>query len=155
MTKLAIGAGCAYPQRDRAASLVDWWPSADNKSEENGGCLVGFSHPASCWGAVAVRRGLDSFFWKLLDRPDENLAELLGWSAAVLAAFVVLIWGIVRIRSLFRDDDDPAAVDQSMLLGLGDLHRQGDLSESEYRSIKSQLIQRMQDPPSHNSEKQP
>ncbi len=106
-------------------------------------------------GAIEVRRGLGSFFWKLLNGTGADLAELFGWSAAVLAALVVLIWGIVRIRSLFRDDDDPAAVDQSMLLGLGDLHREGDLSESEYRSIKSQLIQRMQDPPSHDSEKQP
>lgn len=101
-----------------------------------------------------MRRGLDSFFWKLLDSSGEDLAELFGWCAAFLAALVVLIWGIVRVRSLFRDDDDPAAVDHSMLLGLGDLHRQGDLSESEYRSIKSQLIQRMQDPPSHDTEKQ-
>lgn len=102
-----------------------------------------------------MKRGLDSFIWKLLDSSGADLAKLFGWCAAFLAALVVLIWGIVRVRSLYRDDDDPAAVDQSMLLGLGDLHRQGDLTESEYRSIKSQLIQRMQDPPSHDTQKQP
>ena len=105
--------------------------------------------------ASDVKRGLDSFIWKLLDSSGADLAKLFGWCAAFLAALVVLFWGIVRVRSLYRDDDDPAAVDQSMLLGLGDLHRQGDLTESEYRSIKSQLIQRMQDPPSHDTQKQP
>lgn len=100
-------------------------------------------------------RGQKSFLWKLLnDGPDATTLELAFWSVVVLAAVVVLIWAVVRIRARFRDDDDPAAVDRSMLLGLGELHRQGDLSEAEYRSIKSQLIQRMDDSPPQISDKQ-
>ena len=104
---------------------------------------------------AVVRRGLDAFFWKLLNGPGEDLTELLAWSAAFLAALVVLIWAIVRVRSRYRDDDDPAAADRSMLLGLGDLRRRGDLSESEYRSIKGRLIHRLEDSSSHGSENQP
>ena len=102
-----------------------------------------------------MRRGLDSFLWNLLDSSGADLTELLGWTAAFLAAFGVLIWAVVRVRSRYRDDDDPAAVDRSMLLGLGDLRRRGDLSESEYRSIKGRLIHRLEDSSYHGSENQP
>ncbi len=60
---------------------------------------------------------------------------------AVLAvAITVLIWLIFRIRMLFREDKDPTAFRNEMLLQFRDLHRQGDLSEEEYRSIKGQLL---------------
>ena len=98
-----------------------------------------------------MRRGLDSFLWNVLDMSGEGVTAALLWTAALVAALTLLVWAVVRVRSRFRDDDDPAAVDRAMLLGLGDLHRQGDLSESEYRSIKGQLLQRMDDSSSTGS----
>ena len=79
--------------------------------------------------------------------------SVLGWLAALVVLICLLVWAVVRIRSLFRDDDDPAAIDRSMLMQIGDLHRQGDLSEEEYRSIKRALAERLDGAASrHNDE---
>lgn len=73
-----------------------------------------------------------------------RLFENLGWEVvALIVALSVLIWGIFRIRSWYREDDDPDALHQEMLWQIRDLQRQGDLSEQEYRSIKSQIQNRM------------
>lgn len=52
---------------------------------------------------------------------------------------------MIRIRSRYRDNEDPAAAEQQMLAQIRDLHRQGDLSEDEYRSIKGRLVKRLGD----------
>ena len=76
--------------------------------------------------------------------------ELLGEIVAIsLGAFVVsavAIWLIVQIKSRYCDNEDPKVAEHEMLVEIRELHRQGDLSEQEYRSIKNQLIQRIGDP---------
>jgi hypothetical protein len=54
-------------------------------------------------------------------------------------------WLIFRIRARFRGGEDPAEQGQQMLMQMGDLHREGGLSDEEYRSIKSRLKPTIED----------
>lgn len=75
----------------------------------------------------------------LLQLPDFTWWQFL-FAAACL---VVLIWSIVRFISRVHEDVDPAESDQDMLSAISELRAEGDLTEDEYRSIKSQLMGRM------------
>lgn len=75
----------------------------------------------------------------LLQLPEFNWWQFL-FAALCL---VVLIWSIVRFISRVHEDVDPAETDQDMLNTISELRREGDLTEDEYRSIKSQLMGRM------------
>ena len=73
-----------------------------------------------------------------------HLPEFNWWQFLFAAVcLVVLIWSIVRFVSRVHEDVDPAETDQDMLNTISELRREGDLSEDEYRSIKSQLMGRM------------
>ena len=65
--------------------------------------------------------------------------EIFGLTVAVIIAFSILIWSIFRIRAMFWEDEGPAEEPHEMLIQFRDLHRQGDLTEEEYRSIKGRL----------------
>ena len=66
--------------------------------------------------------------------------------AIVLVTLVIFIWLIARLTARVTGDTDPAETDRQMLTAITDLHRKGDLSLEEYRSIKSQLVRRLWDP---------
>ena len=63
----------------------------------------------------------------------------------LIAVICIGIWLIVWIRTRFRDREDPTETDQQMLIEIRDLHRQGDLSDEEFRSIKGRLVERLDD----------
>lgn len=67
------------------------------------------------------------------------------WFLGGLAGLVVGLWLFSRLVAWMRDDEDPAAAEQMMLTEIGELHRDGDLSEEEYRSIKGRLLERLED----------
>jgi uncharacterized membrane protein len=76
------------------------------------------------------------------------ISQLLGgslgeWVSFLVAALVVLgmTWVFCRIKAWYCDDSDPAGDETQMLFQIRELHREGDLSEEEYRSIKSRLIE--------------
>jgi hypothetical protein len=73
----------------------------------------------------------------------EELARLFqaSWIAwlGLFALLAVAAWLVLRIRARFRDREDPAEGGHQMLMQMGELHRQGGLSDEEYRSIKSKL----------------
>ncbi|MCA9039309.1 MAG: hypothetical protein KDA65_03070 [Planctomycetaceae bacterium] len=72
------------------------------------------------------------------------LAELLNQSwllyTGLIVAVCFLIWVIIQVRTRLRDDADHNADPWQLLQQMQDLHRQGDLTEEEYRSIKGQLL---------------
>ena len=60
----------------------------------------------------------------------------------VILFFVVLalcIWLILWIKSILQKDENLAVNDQLILNQMAELYRQGDLSEEEFRSIKSRV----------------
>ena len=65
----------------------------------------------------------------------------VSWMAwfGLFALLAVAAWLVLRIRARFRDREDPTEGGHQMLMQMGELHRQGGLSDQEYRSIKSKL----------------
>lgn len=70
---------------------------------------------------------------------------LYDWIGLFVFA-ALAIWFIFWIRSRFLGRDDPAALEHQMLSGLTDLRREGGLTEEEYRSIKGQLVKKLDGP---------
>lgn len=61
------------------------------------------------------------------------------WGLVVLVGSIG-VWAMFRLRAWFREDDGRADDHLEMLTQFRDLHRQGGISEDEYRLIKSQLV---------------
>lgn len=99
--------------------------------------------------------------WRVRGRNDDLLWRLLEaspgeWAMFVLAllALIAVCWAIIRVTTWFRDGAGPAESEQVLLTHFRELHRQGDLSDEEYRSIKGRLVARFDDSqaPSESSE---
>jgi hypothetical protein len=86
-----------------------------------------------------VARQKDSLLWKLLDASPKEW----GWFFGGLVGLTVVLWAFSKFISWMRDDEDATATEQLMLTEIGDLHRGGDLTEEEYRSIKGRLLERL------------
>lgn len=64
-----------------------------------------------------------------------------GWGLLAIAMGAVgLLWLTLRIRAWFRDDADGEDRPGDLLLDMRELHRQGGLSDEEFRLITSRLI---------------
>jgi hypothetical protein len=78
---------------------------------------------------------------------DGGTFEKILYASIYLVAVVLLIgggiWFALWLRARFRDSEDPAGIDHAMLSQIGDLHREGGLSDEEYRSIKGRLVERI------------
>jgi hypothetical protein len=57
----------------------------------------------------------------------------------ILLALGIIIWLTLMIRAWFRDDEDVAAAERELLGRTHDLLREGELTEEEYRMIRSRL----------------
>ena len=66
--------------------------------------------------------------------------------AIVLIGLIIFVWVIVRLITRVTDDTDPAETDRQMLSTISELHRKGDLSQEEFRSIKGRLVERLRNP---------
>ena len=76
--------------------------------------------------------------WNRLNQMGGSLAPW-QWVIALVAACVG-VWSIFQMRAWFREDSGRADDNLKMLTQFRDLHRQGGLSEDEYRLIKSRLV---------------
>lgn len=73
---------------------------------------------------------------KKLQSSIESIS-LLG--IGLVIALLLLALGVQLLRSRYRDRDDPADTSDEILDHMRDLHLEGDLSEEEFRSIKSRF----------------
>ncbi len=69
--------------------------------------------------------------WQVAASPEQ-------W-VPIVVVLGVLIGAIIWLRARFRDDDGPAEDSLEMLSQFRELHQRGELSEDEFRSIKSRL----------------
>lgn len=66
--------------------------------------------------------------------PSEWAATIAGMTFVGFA-----VWVMMRCRQWWRDDDDPAATDAQMLIHLRELKERGEITEEEYRSVRSRV----------------
>lgn len=78
----------------------------------------------------------------------EGFVDAGIWYLALAAAIVAFIWIALRIKAWYRDGADPAGNPHAMLAQFRELMREGGLSEAEFRSIKSRLMDRIDGSPS-------
>ena len=76
------------------------------------------------------------------DLPNWPLRSWLIFLVALVGLFIV-IWQVIRLVARVNEDSDPAEADHEMLLVLSELHREGDLTKEEFRSIKGQIVGRL------------
>lgn len=73
--------------------------------------------------------------------PLQSLARVLMW----LAVIVFLVAGLVYLMRWLRESgDDETGQSGDLLTSFRDIHSRGQLSDDEYRTIKSRLATRMQ-----------
>jgi hypothetical protein len=75
--------------------------------------------------------------WNLFGRYQDVMTP--GTLVGVVIAAGVSIWVVMRLRAWFREDAGRADDKLEMLTQFRDLHQQGELTEDEYRLIKSRL----------------
>ncbi len=85
-----------------------------------------------------MRGRIGGQFWELL--PETTVFWLVLIAAVIVAAVL-----IVRIRARYCGREDREANGRLLLMQMGDLHREGELTEEEFRSIKSRLSGRRND----------
>jgi uncharacterized membrane protein len=82
---------------------------------------------------------------RVAGRFGELLQETTVFWLVLIAAVIVAAVLIVRIRARYRGREDSEANQRLLLMQMGDLHREGELTEEEFRSIKGQLSGRRND----------
>jgi hypothetical protein len=74
---------------------------------------------------------------------SEALSQALIPVAATVIAIGVLAVVIYLVRSWLRENDGPAASDHLLLSEYREMNRRGELSDEEFRIIKSQMAPRI------------
>ncbi|MBL4885216.1 MAG: hypothetical protein JKY95_11860 [Planctomycetaceae bacterium] len=90
---------------------------------------------------------LDSILSKILT------ATLWQWLVLIIVV-VILVRLVMRIKAGLREDDDTSSVDNKMLVEITELQRRGEITGSEFRSIKGRLIDRLTSDENVSSENQ-
>lgn len=77
----------------------------------------------------------------MLGLPLQAVARVLMW----LAIIVLLLAGLVYLMRRLRESDDrDAAGSGDLLTSFRDIHERGQLSDEEFREIRSRLAAKMQ-----------
>jgi uncharacterized membrane protein len=76
--------------------------------------------------------------WEFLQSPKARIVE---WSALLGLMIVAMFYIVAKVRDGLKDDDNDAS---ELLTKFREMHAQGDLSDDEFRTIKTRLAQRAQ-----------
>lgn len=77
--------------------------------------------------------------WEFLQTPTARLVELFAVLAVMIA---VAVYIVTKVRAGLRDSDNDAS---DMLTKFREIHAKGDLSDEEFRTIKTHLADQLQD----------
>jgi hypothetical protein len=79
---------------------------------------------------------------ELLDMPKDP--RVLIWPIATTVLLLLLMaWLVWKLRSWWREDANDAETDHQILARYREMNLRGELSDEEYRSIKSQMAMRL------------
>ena len=74
-------------------------------------------------------------FWQ------DPIVQLVLWSAVFLVLLAIATYAVLKIRAEAAQSEPPAS---EMLSKFRELHVEGDLSDEEFRTIKTTLTERLQ-----------
>lgn len=77
--------------------------------------------------------------------PDLSQALDLEIIAVFAVLFILVIVAIYIVRMVRRSGTEDAAGAHSMLANFREMHEQGELSDEEYRTIKSELTRKLKE----------
>jgi hypothetical protein len=77
----------------------------------------------------------------------DALSKALIPIATTVTAIGLLAVAVYLLRSWLRDNDGPAASSHELLADYREMHRRGELSDEEFRSIKSRMAPRIKGTP--------
>lgn len=110
------------------------------------GCEISIFRSILCdfqRGAVSRRfmADLAKWDWSSPELPVDNW----WFFAVVLIVLIFFIWMVARLTATATDDTDPAEIDRQMLTAVSELRSRGEITQEEFRSIKSRLVVRLAD----------
>ena len=76
--------------------------------------------------------------WEFLQSPKARIVE---WTTLLVLLIVAMFYIVAKVRDGLKDDDNDA---NELLTKFREMHAQGDLSDDEFRTIKTRLAQRSQ-----------
>jgi len=83
----------------------------------------------------------------LMPHASDALARALIPIISVVTAISIGAIAVYLIRTWLRDNDGPAASSHELLADYRELHRRGELSDEEFRIIKSRMAPRIKGTP--------
>ena len=75
---------------------------------------------------------------------DDPVAKFILWLSAGAIISVVGIYAVVKIRGEALKDEQPEPVASELMSKIRELHSQGQVSDEEFRTIKTKLAPRLQ-----------
>lgn len=73
----------------------------------------------------------------------ERFLSLLGLNVLALFLVAIGVWTFWKLRSWWREDANDAETEHEILARYREMNLRGELSDEEYRSIKSQMALRL------------
>lgn len=67
------------------------------------------------------------------------LSQSIVWWIGLILALLILAWVVHRVHAWYRGGADPADNGDEIIQQMQESNRRGDLTDEEFRSIKSQL----------------
>ena len=83
-------------------------------------------------------------FWQ------DPIVQLVLWSAVFLVLLAIATYAVLKIRAEAAQSEPPAS---EMLSKFRELHVEGDLSDEEFRTIKTALTEQLHDELKNTGEK--
>lgn len=99
---------------------------------------------SGCLPLAAAAQGGMSQFW------DIEIWWLVLWAAILAVLVTIAVYVVGKIRPKSAQNERPA---NEWLAKYREMHSEGVLSDEEFRTIKTQLSQRLQDELNHNGKK--
>lgn len=88
-----------------------------------------------------------------MDRLTELFERLLGLVPGAIILGILIIVGVYVVRKIRAETIQKDSSDTQMLIKLQEMRARGELDETEFRTIKTQLVERMRDGASSGKEK--
>ncbi len=90
-----------------------------------------------------VERSMEEFW-------QDPIVQLILWSAIFLVLLAIATYAVLKIRAEAAQSEPPSS---EMLSKFRELHVEGDLSDEEFRTIKTALAEQLQDELKNTGEK--